>query len=67
MDTAKSKGVTIHLPVDFICGSKFADDADTCTANVEEGIPAGYLVCCCFCCKYSSASWMNICIGDLLR
>ena len=55
MDTAKSKGVTIHLPVDFICGSKFADDADTCAATVEEGIPAGYLVCCCFCFRYSLA------------
>ena len=25
---AKAKGVTLHLPVDFITASKFADDAD---------------------------------------
>lgn len=43
METAKSKGVTIHLPTDFICGSKFSNDAEVCTANLKDGVPAGYM------------------------
>ncbi|XP_012558220.2 probable phosphoglycerate kinase isoform X1 [Hydra vulgaris] len=43
MEAAKKKGVSIHLPVDFICGSKFSNDAEVCTATIEEGIPAGYM------------------------
>ena len=43
MEAAKKKGVSIHLPVDFVCGSKFSNDAETSTATIEEGIPAGYL------------------------
>ena len=39
---AKEKGVRIHLPVDFITGDKFAPDANTGTATVESGIPAGW-------------------------
>jgi len=39
---AKSKGVTIHLPVDFVTADKFAPDANTSTATVEEGIPDGW-------------------------
>ncbi|OON16448.1 phosphoglycerate kinase, partial [Opisthorchis viverrini] len=39
MQLAKSKNVKIHLPVDFITGDKFAEDANTGTATVESGIP----------------------------
>lgn len=44
METAKSKGVKIHLPTDFVCGSKFSNDAETCVATVKDGIRAGYMV-----------------------
>ena len=42
MEKAKAKGVAIHLPVDFITADNFAPDANTSTATVEEGIPAGW-------------------------
>ena len=42
MSLAKEKGVTIHLPVDFITGDDFSPTAYTGTATVEEGIPAGW-------------------------
>lgn len=38
---AKEKGVNIHLPVDFVCGDKFAPDATISEATAEDGIPAG--------------------------
>jgi phosphoglycerate kinase len=41
MDKAKSKGAQIHLPVDFVTGDKFAEDATVGAATVETGIPAG--------------------------
>lgn len=44
MDKAKSKGVTITLPVDFVTGSTFAEDAEVGEANVEEGIPGEAMV-----------------------
>ncbi|ESO01973.1 hypothetical protein HELRODRAFT_94333 [Helobdella robusta] len=37
-DKAKSKGVKIHLPVDFITGDKFAEDAAVGCACLESGI-----------------------------
>lgn len=40
---AKKNNVQLHLPVDFICADKFAEDAKTCEATVEEGIPDGYM------------------------
>lgn len=43
MDKAKSQNVKIHLPVDFITGDKFADDAKVGTATVDEGIPEGWI------------------------
>ena len=43
MDLAKSKNVEIHLPVDFVSGDKFAEDAEVGSATVEEGIPDGWL------------------------
>lgn len=43
VEKAKKNKVQLHLPVDFICGDKFAENAKTCEANVEEGIPDGYM------------------------
>ncbi len=42
MEKAKTKGVSIHLPVDFITADKFDPDATTGTATIESGIPAGW-------------------------
>ncbi|XP_070197995.1 phosphoglycerate kinase 1-like isoform X2 [Littorina saxatilis] len=41
MDKAKKNKVQIHLPVDFVTGDKFAEDAKVETADVKSGIPAG--------------------------
>jgi phosphoglycerate kinase len=38
---AKEKGVNLHLPVDFVCGDKFAPDATVSTAT--DSIPAGIM------------------------
>ncbi|CAB4059449.1 PGK [Lepeophtheirus salmonis] len=43
MEKAKAKGVKIHLPVDFVTGDKFDKDAQVGSANVEEGIPDGWM------------------------
>nr|ACO14839.1 Probable phosphoglycerate kinase [Caligus clemensi] len=43
MEKAKSKGVKIHLPVDFLTGDKFDKDAKVGSANLEEGIPDGWM------------------------
>ena len=43
IDTAKEKKVQIHLPVDFVTGNKFAEDATVGAATVEEGIPDGWM------------------------
>lgn len=56
VDKAKAKGVIIHLPVDFVTGDKFAEDAAVGHATVESGIPAGHLastVATLFCCFFS--------------
>ena len=44
MEKAKSKGVTIHLPSDFITGNKFAEDAEVKPATLESGIDSEYMV-----------------------
>jgi len=44
MEKAKAKNVQIHLPVDFVTGDKFAEDAAVGTATLETGIPAGAMV-----------------------
>jgi len=44
MDKAKEKNVQIHLPVDVVTGSKFAEDATVGAATVESGIPADAMV-----------------------
>ncbi|KAG6578205.1 phosphoglycerate kinase 1 [Phytophthora cinnamomi] len=43
VEKAKAKGVTLHLPVDFVVADKFAPDAAQKTATEEEGIPAGWM------------------------
>lgn len=44
MEKAKKNNVEIHLPVDFVTGSKFGEDAEVGTATVESGIPDGFMV-----------------------
>jgi phosphoglycerate kinase len=40
---AKARGVTIHLPTDYVCGSKFGNDADVVTVTDKEGVPEGWM------------------------
>ena len=47
MEKAKSKGVTIHLPTDFVTGNKFAEDAEVKPATLESGIDSEYMVIMC--------------------
>jgi len=41
MDKAAANNVTMHLPVDFVTGDKFAENATVGHVTVENGIPAG--------------------------
>ena len=43
VEKAKTKGVQLVLPVDYICGDKFAPDANVQAADDATGIPAGWL------------------------
>ncbi|VVC44939.1 Phosphoglycerate kinase,Phosphoglycerate kinase, N-terminal,Phosphoglycerate kinase, conserved site [Cinara cedri] len=43
LDKAKARDVKIHLPVDFLAADKFDENANTCCATVEEGIPDGWM------------------------
>lgn len=43
MENACKKNVEIHLPVDFICGTKIDNKADVSNATIESGIPNGYM------------------------
>lgn len=43
MEKAKAKGVTIHLPVDYVTASKFGEDAEVGAATDATGIPDGWL------------------------
>lgn len=43
VDKAKKNNVKLHLPVDFVTGDKFAEDAKVGAATVESGIPAGWM------------------------
>ena len=43
MIKAKEKGVKIHLPTDYVCADKFAEDAKTCIRTCAEGIDEGWL------------------------
>jgi phosphoglycerate kinase len=43
VEKAKKNNVQLHLPVDFVTGSKFGEDAEVGSATVESGIPAGWM------------------------
>jgi phosphoglycerate kinase len=43
MEKAKSKGVEIILPVDFILSSKFGEDGEIKAGTKAEGIPDGFM------------------------
>ncbi|XP_055837338.1 phosphoglycerate kinase [Episyrphus balteatus] len=43
VEKAKKNNVQLHLPVDFVCGDKFAEDAVVSEATVESGIPDGIM------------------------
>mmetsp|Transcript_10187 Transcript_10187/g.17162 ORF Transcript_10187/g.17162 Transcript_10187/m.17162 type:complete len:419 (-) Transcript_10187:94-1350(-) len=43
MKKAQEKGVKIHLPTDYMCADKFAEDAKTCIRTNKEGIDDGWL------------------------
>ena len=45
MEKAEKNGVKLHLPVDFVTGSKFGEDAEVGNATVSEGVPDGWMVC----------------------
>jgi len=40
---AAEKNVQLHLPSDFVTGSKFSADAEVGHATVEEGVPEGWM------------------------
>ena len=39
IEKAKSKNVKIHLPVDFVCADKFAEDAAVKESDLSSGVP----------------------------
>lgn len=43
MKKAEEKGVKIHLPTDYMCGDKFAEDATTKVRTQDEGIESGWM------------------------
>jgi phosphoglycerate kinase len=43
MQKAQAKGVKIHLPTDFVCADKFAEDAAVVIRNEAQGIDDGWL------------------------
>jgi len=43
MKKAAEKGVKIHLPTDYVCADKFAEDAQTMIRTTSEGIDDGWL------------------------
>ena len=40
---AKARGVKLHLPVDYVCANRFAEDADVRAVDDSTGIPAGWM------------------------
>ena len=56
VEKANSKGVKLHLPIDFVTGDKFAADAKTGTATVESGIPDDYMV-------GGLCGWVGVCVA----
>lgn len=43
LDKAKKNNVQIHLPVDFVTADKFAENAAVGAADIENGIPDGWM------------------------
>jgi phosphoglycerate kinase len=43
LDRARAAGVEVHLPVDVIAASKFAEDAEALTRGINE-VPRGYMI-----------------------
>lgn len=43
VEKAKKNNVQLHLPVDFVCGDKFSENAAVSEATVESGIPDGHM------------------------
>merc|ERR1719465_125491 len=43
MDKAKEKNVEIILPCDFVCSSKFGEDGEIKNADMESGVPEGFM------------------------
>lgn len=43
MAKAQARGVKIHLPVDYLCADRFAEDASSKPADDASGIPAGWM------------------------
>lgn len=43
IEKAKTNNVQLHLPVDFIVGDKFGDDAQVANATIESGIQDGWM------------------------
>lgn len=43
MQEAKAKNVEVLLPVDFVCGDKFAADANTQICEDKAGVPDGWM------------------------
>ncbi|KAL8431434.1 hypothetical protein ACSSS7_005263 [Eimeria intestinalis] len=43
MQEAKAKNVEVLLPVDFVCGDKFAADAKTQICDDQSGVPDGHM------------------------
>jgi phosphoglycerate kinase len=43
LDKAKARGVSIILPVDYVCADRFAPDAATRPADDSTGIPKGWM------------------------
>lgn len=43
VDKAKAKNVKLHFPTDYVCASKFANDADIKQADDASGVPDDYM------------------------
>lgn len=43
LEKADKAGCKIHLPVDFVCGASFKEDAENKIVSQEEGVPEGWM------------------------
>ena len=67
MDKAKSKNVTITLPLDFVTGDKFDEKATVGQATVKEGIKGNNMVAVLCECVYTSQSRMSVFIMNPIQ